>query len=117
MCLDPGVAVVCLRNRIGHHLDVALDDVVFETTTDQSLDGKQRVCRIGDRLALGRLANQHLVVLGERYNRRRRAIALTIFDDLGRIAFHHCYAGVSCTQVDTNNLTHDFLLQISVGKL
>ena len=111
LCLDPGVAVVRLRDRVRHHLDIALHDVVFETTTDQALDRKQRVGRIRHGLALGRLANQHLVVLGERNDRRRRAIAFAVFDDLGRIAFHHCYAGVGGTKVDTNNFTHDSLLQ------
>src|SRR3546814_14972793 len=44
---------------------------------------------LGDRLALGRLADQALTILGERDHRRRRARAFGIFDNLGLAAFHH----------------------------
>jgi hypothetical protein len=38
--------------------------VIFETTADQTLDGEQRVLRVGDGLALGRLTNQDFAVIG-----------------------------------------------------
>ena len=79
--------------------------------TETELSEYLEIGRTPVREALTKLANEHLVVFRERDNRRRRAIAFAVFDDLGRIAFHHCYAGVGGTQVDTDNFTHDFLLQ------
>ena len=104
--LDPGVAVVGLDDLVRHHVDVTLDDVVLEATPNQALDREQGVGRIGHGLALGRLPDQHLVVLAERNDRRRRAIALAVFDHLGRAAFHDRNAGVGGTQVDTDYFTH-----------
>jgi hypothetical protein len=59
--LDPGVAVVGLDDLVGHHL------MSFCTTSSSNLRPIRRLTanrvllRIGDRLALGRLADQHLV--------------------------------------------------------
>ena len=43
--LDPGVAVVGLDDRVRHHVNVALHDVVVETAADQALDREQGVRR------------------------------------------------------------------------
>ena len=51
--LYPRIAIVGLGDFIRHHLDVFLNHIVLETTTDQSLDGVQRVVRVGHRLTLG----------------------------------------------------------------
>ena len=74
--LYPGVTIVGTRNRVRHHLDVALHDVVFETTADQAFNGKQRVRRIRHSLPFGRLTDKHLIVFTKCDNRRRRSIAL-----------------------------------------
>ena len=56
--IEPGHATLA-----GQEIDtVSLSDdgnhIVFKTTTDQSLHGKQRIVGIGHRLTLGRLPNQ-----------------------------------------------------------
>ena len=72
----------------------------------------QRVGRVGDRLALGRLADQDVAVLAERDDRRRGAIAFAVLDHFRLVAFHDRYAGVRGTQVDTNHFTHKTVSEI-----
>ena len=64
-------------------LDVLLHHLVLELAADQALDREQGVLRVRDRLALGRLADEHFAVLGEGDDRRRRAIALAVLDHRG----------------------------------
>ncbi len=104
--LDPGVAVVGLDDLVGHHADVLLHHLVVELAADQALDREQRVLRIGDRLALGGLADQHLVVLGEGDDRRRGAVALAVLDHARLAAFHDGDAGVGRAEVDADYLCH-----------
>jgi hypothetical protein len=61
--LDPGVAVRALDDLVGDELGVLLGDRVVEAAADQALDREQGIVGIGDRLALGRLADQPLAVL------------------------------------------------------
>jgi hypothetical protein len=104
--LEPGVAVVGLDDLVRGERDVLLHDLVVETTANQPLDCVKGVLRVGDRLALGRLAHQDLVVLGERDDRRRRAIALAVLQDLPGAALHDGDARVGRAQVDTDDLAH-----------
>ncbi len=104
--LDPGVAVVGLDDLVRDHLEVAFDDVVAESPPDQALDREQRVARVRHRLPLGGLADEHFVVLGERHDRRRRAIALAVLDDLRLVAVHHGDARVGRAEVDTDHSSH-----------
>ena len=62
--------------------------------------------RVGDRLALGRLADEHFAVLRERDDRRRRAIAFAVLDDFRLAAVHDRDAGVRRAQVDADHSTH-----------
>jgi len=112
--LYPGVAVIGLRNRVRHHIDVALHNVIFELASDQAFDREQCIGGVGDCLALGRLADQNLVVLAKRNDRRRGAITFAVLYNLGGIALHDCNAGVRGTKVDTNNFTHVHTLQKKV---
>ena len=73
--LDPGVAVRALDDLVGHQLGVLLGDRIVEAAADQALHRENRIVGIGDRLALRRLADQTLAVLGESDDRRRRARA------------------------------------------
>jgi hypothetical protein len=52
-------------------------------TADQTLHREDGVVGVGHRLALGRLADQALTILGEGDDRRRGARTFRIFDDLG----------------------------------
>ncbi len=81
--LDPRVAVLALDDRVRDQLGVLLGHRIVEPAADQALDREDRVVAVGDRLALGRLADQALAVLGEGDDRRRGARAFRILDDLG----------------------------------
>src|SRR5262249_52300025 len=90
--VDPRVAIVGTHDLVGDHLDVPLHDLVVVLTTDQALDGKEGVLRIGHSLALGWLAHEYFAVLGERDNRRSRAVALAVLDHTRLPALHDGHA-------------------------
>ncbi|ABA50337.1 putative NAD-specific glutamate dehydrogenase encoded in antisense gene pair with dnaKJ [Burkholderia pseudomallei 1710b] len=104
--LDPRVAVVRLDDRVRHQADVLLDFLLFETAADQALDREQRVLRVRHRLALGGRADEHFVVVHVRDDRRRRARAFRILDDLDLVAFHDRDARVRGAEVNTDDLSH-----------
>ena len=83
--LDPGVAVAGLDDLVGDELLVLLDHRVVVAPADQALDREDGLFRIGDRLALGRLADEPLAVVGECDDRGRGARAFRVLDDLGRL--------------------------------
>src|SRR4029079_3402007 len=65
-----------------------------------------RVLRVGDRLALGRRADEDLAVVRVADDRRRGARALGVLDDLGLAAFHDGNAAVRRPEVDADDLAH-----------
>ncbi len=107
MHLDPGVAIVGAGDLVGHHAHVLLDHGVFETAADQTLDGEEGVLGIGDRLALGGLAYQHLAVVGVGDDGGGRAIAFRVLDDLDLITLHDGDTGIRGAQVDADDFSHD----------
>jgi hypothetical protein len=94
------------HDRVGHQLGVLLGHRIVEAAADQALHREDGVVAIGHGLALGRLADQTLAVLGEGDDRRRGARAFRIFDDLGLAAFHHGDAAVGRAQIDTDYFSH-----------
>ena len=102
----PGVAVRALDDLVGHHVLVLLDHRVVEAAADQALDREEGVGRVGDRLALGRLADQALAVVQEGDDGGRGARALGVLDHLGRLAVHDGDARVGGAEVDADNLAH-----------
>src|SRR5690606_18459592 len=104
--LDPRVAVVRLHDLVGDQMRILLDHGVVEAPADEALDREEGVARIGHGLALRRLADEHLAVLRERNDRRRRAIALAVLDDLRRTAFHDRDARVGRAQIDAYYSSH-----------
>ena len=107
---DPRIAVVGFGDRVRHQRDVFLDFLFVELAADQALDGEQGVFRVGDGLALGRRANQDLAIFLVSDDRRRRARAFCVFDDLRLAIFHDRNARVGGAQVDTDDSAHDFFL-------
>ena len=105
--LDPGVAVVGLDDLERADLDVLLDRFGIELAADQALDGEEGVFRVGDRLALGLLADQPLAAFGEGDHRRGGAGAFRVGDDDRLAAFHDGDAGVGRPQVDADDFSHD----------
>ena len=104
--LDPGVAVIAGDDLVGDHALVFLRHRIVIAPADQPLDGEDRVLRIGDALALGRLADQDLATLGKGNHRRRRPCALGVLDDLRRAAFHDRDTGVGGSEIDADCLGH-----------
>src|SRR5690606_35697647 len=66
---DRGVAVRALVDLVGNQRLVLLDRGILVATADQALDGKEGVQRIGDRLALGRQADEALSAVRKRDDR------------------------------------------------
>ena len=83
-----------------------LHHLVGEFAPDEALDRGDRVLRVGDGLALGGLPDQHLAVLGEGDDRRRRAVTFAVLDDLGLAALHDRDTGIGRAQIDANHFSH-----------
>ena len=71
-----------------------------------ALDRADGAVRVGDGLALGDLADEHLAVLGERDDRGGRARALGVRDHDGLAGLEDGDAGVGGTEVDADSTTH-----------
>ena len=104
--LDPGVAVRGTDDLVGNELLILLHHRVVVAPADQALDRKNRALGIGDRLTLGRLADQPLALVRKSDDGRRRAHSLRVLDDLGRLAFHDGDAGIRGPEIDTDDLGH-----------
>ena len=104
--IDPGVAIGAAADLVGDQLGVLLGDRIVEAAADQALHREDGVLGIGDRLALGRLADQPLAVLGESDDRGGGARAFRILDDLGLAAFHDGDAAVGRAEVDSDDSSH-----------
>ena len=88
------VALVILLDLVGHELLGALHLRVVPAATHEALDGVDRVLGVGDRLALGDLADEPLAGLGERHDRGNGPAALRAGDDGRLAALHHRDHGV-----------------------
>jgi hypothetical protein len=77
-----------LDDLVGDELLVLLDHRVVVAAADQALDREEGALGVGDRLALGRLADEALAVVGEGDDRRRGARAFRVLDDLRVLAVH-----------------------------
>jgi hypothetical protein len=114
--LDPCVTVGSLADLVRDKLLVLFDHRIVVAPSDEALDREDRVLGVGHRLALGRLADQPLTVVGEGDNRRRRAHAFGIFDDFRRFAFHDGNARIGGAEVDADDLAHGSSSQIAAGR-
>ncbi len=104
----PGVVVGPADHLEGDHLDLVAD--FGYPAPHEALDGIDGVFRIGDRLALGHLADQPAAVLGEADHRRRGAPPFRVGDDLDVAFLHYRYSGIGCSQVNADYFSHVSLL-------
>ena len=104
--LHPGVGVVRLDDLVRHHVYVFLHHAIVVAPPDQPLDGEQGVSRIGDGLALGGLAHQHLIVIGKRDDGRGGAAPFAVFYDPALAAFQHRHAGIRRAKIYADYLAH-----------
>ena len=120
---DLGRRVPLALDLDGGHVVRAGDDLVRNAlglvlhfghpASHEALDGEDGVLRVGDRLALGDLADEALAVLGEADDRRGRATALGVRDDDGVAAFHDRDDGVRRAEIDANDFVrHCFLNRV-----
>ena len=85
---------------------LAVDVVGLPVLAHVALDRAEGAIGVGDRLALGHLADEHLAGLGEGDDGRGGARALGVGDDDGVAALEDGYDGVGGTEVDTHGLGH-----------
>ena len=79
-----------------------------------ALDGGNGAVGVGDGLTLCHLTHHTLAGLAECHHRRGGAVAFRVRDNDCLAAFHHGYAGIGRTEVDTDNFRHnDCLLNLS----
>jgi hypothetical protein len=72
----------------------------------EALDRENRVFGVGDRLALGHLADQPLTFFREADDRTASCVRLLVHDDGGLAAFHDRDNRVRRAEVDSNNFAH-----------
>ena len=72
-----------------------------------TLDGGDGALGVGDGLTLCHLAHHTLAGLAEGHHGRGGAVALRVGDNDCLAAFHHGYAGIGRTKVDTDNFRHN----------
>src|SRR6185369_1675416 len=114
--LDPCVAVGSLADLVRDKLLVLFDHRIVVAPSYEALDREDRLFGIGDRLALCRLTDETFAVVGERYNRRRRAHAFGVLDNFRRLAFHDGDARIGGAEVDADDLAHGSSSQIAAGR-
>jgi len=103
--LDLAVAGRSRGDLVGHRL--LFFGHLRMAAAHESLDGIDRVLRIGHSLTLRRGADEPLAVACKCHHGRRRARAFRIRDDNRLAAFHDGYARVRGAQIDADDLTHD----------
>ena len=101
----PRVAIAAIDDGIGHHFLVFFDFGIIHTTTDQTLDAKDRVVGVGDRLTFCRLTDQTLI-FGEGDDRGRGPRPFGVFDDLRLRAVHNRHTRVGGPKVNPDYFSH-----------
>ena len=103
-----GVALQLLQDEGAHLLRVEVLAVELDLPVGAhvALDRPDGPVDVGDRLALGDLADQHLAVLREGDDGRRGPGALGVGDDGGLAAFQNADDGVRRAQVDADRTCH-----------
>src|SRR5262249_28398580 len=104
--LDPCVAIIAADDLERDEVLFLRDHRVGHAPANQPLDPIERIVRIGNALALGRLANEALATLGKGDHGGGRPAALAILDHLGILAFHHGDAGIGRAEIDADDFSH-----------
>ena len=106
--LDARGVVLATDDLVRHPADLGRNLVVG--LAHKALDGEDGVVRIGDGLALGRVADLPLSAFGECDDRRSGPLAFVVDDDGRLVAFHHSHARVGGSKINSNNFTHNIKL-------
>ena len=86
---------------------VLVVDLDLPVRAHVALDGADGAVDVGDGLALGDLADQHLAALRERDDRGGRPRTLGVGDDGGFPTFEYGDDGVGRSEVDADCTSHD----------
>ena len=117
--LGDGVAEVGLGVALQLHQRAGRDllgrvllavDVDLPGRAHVALDRADRAIGVGDGLALGHLADEHLAVLGERDHRGGGARSLGVGDDDGFAGLEDADDRVGGAEVDADGLGHEWCL-------
>ena len=112
---DLGVTVGRAHDLVGHAGDFSLQVIVGHA--HEALDRKHGVLGVRDRLASSLLTDEHVAVLLEGDDRGGGPAALFVGDDFRLVALHDADDGVRRTEVDSNDLSHEFpLLPFRFGR-
>ena len=89
--------------------DLVRNDLLFRSdfavpAAHEALDGVDRPLGVGDRLPLGRFADERFALFGERHDTGREPVSLLVGNDLRLLALHHGDDGVRRSQIDPDNL-------------
>ena len=87
-------------------MDIFLDSVFCELTSDQTLHGIERVGRVCNGLAFRRRAYQCLTVFHVGNDGRSRTSAFGVLKNFDLTAIHDRHATIRGAKVDTDNLAH-----------
>ena len=105
--LDPdAIGLAVLLDRVRDDVAAVADFRIVPAAPHEALDRVDRVGRVGDRLALGQLADEALAGLVEGDDRRDRAAALCRRDHGGLAALHDGDDRVRRAEVDADDLAH-----------
>jgi len=89
-------------------LDIALDLLIGELTTNETLESEDSIGRVDNCLSLGGETNKTFAVLSESNDGWSSPVTLRVLDDLGSGTLHHGNTRVSGTQVNTDDWSIDF---------
>jgi hypothetical protein len=101
---QPGVAVGRLDHGERQPLHGVLHPGRIEALADQAFHREQRAGRVGDRLALGDVADQDIPLAGEGHHAGRGPAALAVGDHPAFAALHDARAAIGGAQVDADQL-------------
>ena len=105
---DSRVAIRRFHDLVRHAFEFFLHFV--ELAAHEALDGVNRIARIGDRLALGGVADQPLAGLCESHHGRRRAPPFRILQNHRLATFHDRHARVRRSQINAYYFCHNKIL-------
>ena len=87
-------------------MDIFLDRVFCELTSNQALNGIERISGVCDSLTFRRRADKRLTVFHVGDDRGGRARALGVLKNFDLTAVHDRHTTIGGAKVDTDNLAH-----------
>ena len=85
-------------------LDVLLNILIIELSSNESLGGIECVFWIGDCLSFGGLSNESFSIFGDCHNRGSGSKTLAVFNYFWSASLHDGHAGVGGTKINTNDI-------------